>query len=70
MRWLKKKEVERYAGWFNRIETQLNVHLKKWARALQAGTDRLPRKMQIALFIVFVIGVSIVCSLIIYHALK
>lgn len=71
MRWLKKKRREfRYARLVSRVESRINARLQKWSEQLQVRTDRMNYQAKLSLLMLFIIVVSVLCSLIIYNALK
>ena len=69
MRWRKKK-VERYAELMDRFIDAIDERLHKWADLLQLKSDQLSCRQKYRLFMIFCIGVSVVCATIILNVFK
>jgi len=70
MKGRKKVRVERYAGFFERIENKVDARMHKWADLLQLNSDKLTWRQKFIVFMIFCIGVSVVCATIIFNAFK
>lgn len=62
--------VERYAALFTRLENKMDDRLHTCANWLQLKTDQLSLQWKYFLFMVFCIGVSCLCAMMIVNALK
>lgn len=69
MKW-KRKRIERYAQVFNRFENMVDRRLHKWSDLLQLKSDQLSYRQKYILFMIFCIGVSVVCASIILNIFK
>lgn len=70
MRWRQKNKIERYAGLFTRFENVVDQRLHKWAELLQLKSDQLSERQKYILFMIFCIGVSLICATIIVNVFK
>lgn len=66
----KTVRVERYAGMLARLEDKLEERLQRWANLLQLQSDKLTWRQKYIVFMIFCIGVSVVCASIIFNAFK
>jgi hypothetical protein len=69
MKWRRKK-TERYAELFSRFENAVDQRLHKWSDLLQLKSDQLSYRQKYILFMIFCIGVSVVCATIILNVFK
>lgn len=71
MKWFgTEKREPRYGRFVSRVEDRVNKRLRKWSDRLRARTDRMNDQVKLSLLMLFAIAVSVLCSLIIYNALK
>jgi hypothetical protein len=70
MKWRKKMRVPRYAGLFARLEKKVDAHWRHWARVLQVRSERLSLRQQYVFLMLFCLGVTVLCVLLIFNAFK
>jgi hypothetical protein len=66
----KKNRVERYAKLITRVEHTIDERLHRWADLLQLQSDKLSWRQKYILFMIFCIGVSVICATINFNAIQ